>query len=112
MTDTKAGKAASQGRAKRRIRAARTGMDPADLFMFADDDDDPAALRRHGIAECQRLLDSPDPRLAALKAQFIAEINITVDTAEKRVAALVDAEAQRSRKTFTVVDGGRPDRAR
>jgi hypothetical protein len=83
-------------------------------FSDLPDDASPEEIRRYCIAQCQQLLDNPNPRVAKLKTQFLDDLAKTVDAVEKTVQAferrlklLIDAEARRARKTFHVVRNGK-----
>jgi hypothetical protein len=77
-----------------------------DLSYDASDEE----VRRYAIAECQKLLDNSDPRVAELKAEFIDHLDAGADAlawrlalAEQRLERIIDTIAKRFRKTFQVV---------
>ena len=79
-----------------------------DLSYDASDEE----VRRYAIAECQKLLDNPDPRVAKLKTEFLGHLDAAVDAlawrlalAEQRLERIIDAVAKRARKAFQVVRG-------
>ena len=66
--------------------------------------------RARAIADCQRIVDDPDPRVASLRAAYFNFLSEEIDAAEQRLRRLVDAEARSRRRGFRVVYGGRERR--
>ncbi len=66
--------------------------------------------RARAIADCQRIVDDPDPRVASPRAAYFNIRSEEIDAAEQRLPRLVDAEARSGRRGFRVVYGGRERR--
>jgi hypothetical protein len=66
--------------------------------------------RARAIADCQRIVEDPDPRVASLRAACFNFLSEEIDVVEQRLPRLVDAEARSRRRGFRVVYGGRERR--
>jgi hypothetical protein len=62
------------------------------------------------MADCQRVVVDPDPRVASLRAAYFNFLSEEIDAAEQRLRRLVDAEARSRHRGFRVVYGGRERR--
>jgi hypothetical protein len=66
--------------------------------------------RARALADCQRTVDHPDPRIASRRAAYFNFLSEEIDATEQRLRRLVDAEARSRRRRFRVVYGGRERR--
>jgi hypothetical protein len=62
------------------------------------------------MADCQRVVVDPDPRVASLRAAYFNFLSEEIDAAEQRLRRLVDAEARSRHRGFRLVYRGRERR--